>query len=327
MLTTDKQARKERPIARGVLDYFGEAIAEVAHVSFIGNQQHNPGEPLHWAKEKSTDHADCIARHLIDRGKLDDDGMRHSAKAAWRALAMLQIELDQEKGYQATADAHGPEKRGNTGYQDMCADRERATERDMRSTLSFVDAEEHTRNHNREHLKGLGCLPRVAEQIVVGLKYHNHPELLDRYVYVAGPMRGYPEFNFPAFDDARDRLLQNKWTVISPADIDRADGIKEKDHATGDATVFDQRVFVYRDFYALYLIAHTEDGAIAMLPGWEKSTGAVAEFFLARWLGLKILDARTDDVLKMVDVDIQAIARSMRDFLSDQCDREGKDRV
>lgn len=96
-LTTDKQARKERPMARGVLDYFPDALAEVAHVSFVGNQQHNPGEPLHWAKEKSTDHADCIMRHLADRGTTDDDGMRHSAKAAWRALALLQIELDGEK--------------------------------------------------------------------------------------------------------------------------------------------------------------------------------------------------------------------------------------
>ena len=89
--------RKNRPIARGVLDYFPDALAEVALVSKTGNDQHNPGQPLHWAKEKSTDHADCIIRHLIDRGKLDNDGMRHSAKVAWRALALLQTELDSER--------------------------------------------------------------------------------------------------------------------------------------------------------------------------------------------------------------------------------------
>ena len=89
--------RKNRPIARGVLDYFPDALAEVALVSKTGNDQHNPGQPLHWAKEKSTDHADCIIRHLIDRGKLDGDGMRHSSKVAWRALALLQTELDSER--------------------------------------------------------------------------------------------------------------------------------------------------------------------------------------------------------------------------------------
>lgn len=96
LLPTDAQARKDLPIARGVLDYFPLAIAEIARVSKAGNDQHNPGQPLHWAREKSTDHADCIARHLIDRGKLDNDGQRHTGKMAWRALALLQLEMEEE---------------------------------------------------------------------------------------------------------------------------------------------------------------------------------------------------------------------------------------
>lgn len=91
------QERKDRPLARGVLDYFPDALLEVARLSKIGNDQHNPGQEMHWAKEKSTDHADCILRHLIDRGTMDTDNVRHSAKVAWRALALLQIELDQTK--------------------------------------------------------------------------------------------------------------------------------------------------------------------------------------------------------------------------------------
>lgn len=101
MLTTNAKERKETPLTTGVLDYFPDALAEVARVSKAGNDQHNPGQPLHWAKDKSTDHADCIARHLLDRGKLDVDGMRHSAKLAWRALAQLQIEIEEEKKAQA----------------------------------------------------------------------------------------------------------------------------------------------------------------------------------------------------------------------------------
>lgn len=94
-MTTDKKARKESPMARGLLDYFPDALAYVAHVSYVGNEQHNPGEPMHWAREKSTDHADCIIRHLAERGTYDpDDNILHSGKAAWRALANLQLELE-----------------------------------------------------------------------------------------------------------------------------------------------------------------------------------------------------------------------------------------
>lgn len=94
MLPTDSAARKDIPLVRGLLDYFPAALAAVAEVSRIGNEQHNPGEPIHWARGKSTDHADCVVRHLVERGTLDSDGVRHSAKVAWRALALLQEELE-----------------------------------------------------------------------------------------------------------------------------------------------------------------------------------------------------------------------------------------
>ena len=107
MLPTDAKARKETPLCTGVLDYFPLALAEVARVSKVGNDQHNPGEPLHWAREKSTDQADCILRHLMERGLIGADGMRHSAQLAWRALALLQLELeaDQTHRHRTEADA------------------------------------------------------------------------------------------------------------------------------------------------------------------------------------------------------------------------------
>jgi hypothetical protein len=95
-LPKDAQERKDTPVVSGVLDYFPDALAEVARVSKVGNDQHNPGQPLHWAKEKSTDEADALVRHLMERGTLDTDGTRHSAKVAWRALALLQRELEAE---------------------------------------------------------------------------------------------------------------------------------------------------------------------------------------------------------------------------------------
>ena len=95
-LPAEPLARKSMPIARGVIDFFPNALAAVAEVSLVANEQHNPGESLHWAREKSTDHADCLVRHLIERGATDSDGLRHTAKVAWRALALLQTELEAE---------------------------------------------------------------------------------------------------------------------------------------------------------------------------------------------------------------------------------------
>lgn len=89
--------RKTMPIGTGVLDYFPDALRAVAHCSFVGNEQHNPGQPLHWNRELSTDEADALIRHFLERGTVDTDGVRHSAKVAWRALALLQKEIEAEK--------------------------------------------------------------------------------------------------------------------------------------------------------------------------------------------------------------------------------------
>lgn len=98
MLPTDPAARKAVPVCSGVLDYFPAAIAAVARLSQAGNDQHSPGQPLHWDRAKSGDEADALVRHLLQRGTVDTDGVRHSAKVAWRALALLQKELEAEEG-------------------------------------------------------------------------------------------------------------------------------------------------------------------------------------------------------------------------------------
>ena len=94
MLPTDAKKRKEVPIYSGVMRYFPDALAAVAELSRIGNEQHNPGQPLHWDRSKSKDEHDALVRHLMEAGTVDTDGIRHSAKVAWRALAALQKELE-----------------------------------------------------------------------------------------------------------------------------------------------------------------------------------------------------------------------------------------
>lgn len=91
------QERKTYPVGTGFLDYFPKAAMEISHVSFVGNEQHNAGQKLHWDRSKSTDESDALMRHFLQRGTLDTDGLRHSAKMAWRALALLEKELENAK--------------------------------------------------------------------------------------------------------------------------------------------------------------------------------------------------------------------------------------
>lgn len=87
--------RKATPVFSGVLKYFPNALKEVAKCSQVGNNQHHPDKPLHWDMNKSTDEYDALTRHLIDHtiDPLDDDGVLHLTKVAWRALAGLERHL------------------------------------------------------------------------------------------------------------------------------------------------------------------------------------------------------------------------------------------
>ena len=89
--------RKQRPVYSGLLKYFPDACMEVANCSFIANEQHNPGMPMHWNRAKSADEHDALVRHLMEAGTMDSDGIRHSTKVAWRAMALLQKEIEQTK--------------------------------------------------------------------------------------------------------------------------------------------------------------------------------------------------------------------------------------
>ena len=91
------QRRKNFPIYSGVIKYFPKALAYVALVSKLGNDQHNPGKPLFWDRSKSQDELDALMRHLTQAGTLDDDGIYHDAKVAWRALANLEKLLERDK--------------------------------------------------------------------------------------------------------------------------------------------------------------------------------------------------------------------------------------
>lgn len=104
-------------------------------------------------------------------------------------------------------------------------------------------------------------------------------------IYLSGPMTGYDKYNFPAFDFAALRLrgMAGVTDVFSPADNDRKYGLMgdtEKPFPPG-VTV---RTLLKDD--TTYICDHAD--VVAMLPGWEKSNGAVAEKSLAHAIGLTV---------------------------------------
>lgn len=113
-------------------------------------------------------------------------------------------------------------------------------------------------------------------------------------IYVAGPMRGRPEFNFPAFDAASKRLREQGHTVFAPneKDIDRHDGV---DISVGNLTgsidqASSQHGFSLREALRddmVWICEHAD--AIYLLDGWQDSKGAAAELALAEALGLEVI--------------------------------------
>lgn len=111
-------------------------------------------------------------------------------------------------------------------------------------------------------------------------------------MYLAGPVRGYPNCNAMMFDNVAKLVRSKGHTPINPLDLDRAVGI--------DPYVIDQesidkdmirRIF-HRDMNAILMDAE----ALVLLPGWKHSSGAKAEVALAIVLGLPIYDDQLHDI-------------------------------
>jgi hypothetical protein len=111
-------------------------------------------------------------------------------------------------------------------------------------------------------------------------------------IYLAGPMRGIPNFNFPAFDAAAAKLRDQGHTVFNPADNDRAIYGDTFLNATGCDKQADAEHGVSRRRLLgddLAWICAEADG-IALLPGWRGSLGATAEHATAVALGLWVME-------------------------------------
>ena len=103
-------------------------------------------------------------------------------------------------------------------------------------------------------------------------------------IYCAGPMTGYPDFNFPAFMQAEENFKRLGDTIFNPARMDiEADGI-DREGMSGHEEVPNLKEIARRDVDAIF-----QCDMIYMLRGWENSKGARAEHALANWIGLEII--------------------------------------
>jgi hypothetical protein len=101
MLPEDYDARKALPLYTFMFEYFPLAWLEVVKVAVAGNKQHaNDGSGIRWAREKSTDQMNCAFRHIFDYGSgdpIDNDLQYHLAKAIWRLMAQLQLDIESKR--------------------------------------------------------------------------------------------------------------------------------------------------------------------------------------------------------------------------------------
>lgn len=103
--------RKDQPVTEGFFKYCPAAIRLASEISRLGNDKHNPGEPLHHARDKSGDHLDCVGRHLLDADSVDgDSGIIEAVNAFWRLGMYIQEKCEREYGWPKAPNARGEAK-------------------------------------------------------------------------------------------------------------------------------------------------------------------------------------------------------------------------
>jgi hypothetical protein len=102
---------------------------------------------------------------------------------------------------------------------------------------------------------------------------------MPKSIYIAGPMSGIPEWNYPAFFAAEDKLRGEGWTVFNPAAKDKENGFEDEEAQVGGDTALaiQKGTFNFRTAYLWDLQKVVEGDGIYMLKGWEQSPGARGE--------------------------------------------------
>lgn len=103
---------------------------------------------------------------------------------------------------------------------------------------------------------------------------------MPKKVYIAGPMTGYKDFNFPLFNKTAALLREEGWTVFNPAEKE-SEKVSARSMVNGDPKIAAEDGFDFREVYTWDVSKVIEADAIYMLPGWENSPGACGEHAVA----------------------------------------------
>ena len=285
LLPTESKARKNLPMTTGGLDYFPLAFAGLAKVSKLGNDQHNPGQPMHWARDKSTDHADCILRHLVDRGTTDEKGIPHVLNLFWRAGAMAQLYLEQHPEFLFETQEPRPPAHVTKPPTPEVLLQNAMSFRTLFPWLYKLFSLDAPLGYYWQR-RGLETMPSSVA-----------------ITYLAGPMRGYPDWNQQAFMDADAALTRRGYQVINPWALDKI--IHE--HTGTPIGTEAIPAYMSRDLSILMWLSWVSwqtpnKSCVHVLPEWEASTGATAEIMAARWGNLRVRCADTDEPLQSVNI-------------------------
>lgn len=302
----DSQGAKSRPdlISPFALDRIGQINRMGAE--HYGDRNWEKGMPFSRVMASAERH-----RIAFLAGQTDED---HLAQWGWNVLALLHFEAGIKHGFLA------PELNDLPGYlrgplRTSTQSRDRHEKLDkLERQMSMTPSERASVTRETEAIKELGWSPQDEAMLRVdgGNTFRKDGHFVSgmqvaatdrrKTFYIAGPMRGIPHFNFPAFDTAAIAGTLLGHFIISPADLDRDSGFHEGKPQEAAAGPEMAREFVARDTKALLSLRAENGDGIALLPGWEKSTGALAEFFVARWLGLKVVDATTFEPFTQLDL-------------------------
>jgi len=102
-MPTDHKKRKQLQLYTFMFKYFPDAWLEVVRVARLGNEQHNLDASIRWDRTKSVDQMNAMFNHVFDYGlgeQKDTDGAYHLAKAIWRLMAQLQLDIEKEHGFE-----------------------------------------------------------------------------------------------------------------------------------------------------------------------------------------------------------------------------------
>lgn len=103
---------------------------------------------------------------------------------------------------------------------------------------------------------------------------------MSKKIYIAGPMSGYPNFNFDAFNNAANIFRAGGWEVFNPAEKE-SETLSAESLVNGDAALAAEQGFNFREVYTWDVNKVIEADAILMLKGWENSPGARGEHAVA----------------------------------------------